>query len=58
VDFALATYVETHDPLSAVAEAVDAHVAGSAPLGAGSAGSGGNDADALGGALRSPDGLR
>ena len=53
-DFALATYVETHDPLSAVAEAVDAHVAGSAPLGAGSAGGD----DALGGALGSPDGLR
>ena len=53
-DFALATYVETHDPLPAAAEAVDAHVAGSAPLGVGSTG----DDDALGGALGSPDGLR
>jgi hypothetical protein len=53
-DFALATYVETHDPLPAAAEAVDAHVAGSAPLGVGS---GGGD-DALGGALGSPAGLR
>ncbi|WP_050033461.1 DUF7858 family protein [Halorubrum halophilum] len=64
-DFALATYVETHDSPSAIAEAVDAHVAGSAPLGggdsagsAGSAGSTGGDDDALGGALGSPDGLR
>ena len=60
-DFALATYVETHDPPSEIAEAVDAHVAGSAPLGGGSAGSDGSvgdDGDALGGALGSPDGLR
>ncbi|MFD1570609.1 hypothetical protein [Halorubrum laminariae] len=42
-DFALATYVETHGPVSAVADAVDAHLAGSAPLG---------------GALGDPDGLR
>jgi len=60
-DFALATYVETHDPPSELVEAVDAHIAGSAPLGvgsAGSAGSAGGDDDALGGALGSPDGLR
>lgn len=49
--FALATYVETHDPLPAVADAVDAHVAGSAPLG-------GSDDQVLGDALGSPDGLR
>lgn len=49
--FALATYVETHDPLPAVADAVDAHVAGSAPLG-------GSDDEVLGDALGSPDGLR
>jgi hypothetical protein len=48
-DFALATYVETHDPIPGAANAVDAHLAGSAPLG---------DDDALGGALGSPDGLR
>ncbi|WP_049984467.1 hypothetical protein [Halorubrum sp. BV1] len=42
-DFALATYVETHDAVSAVADAVDAHLAGSAPLD---------------GALGDPDGLR
>jgi hypothetical protein len=53
-DFALVTYVETHDPVPAVADAVDAHVAGSAPLGDGLRG----DGDALGGALGSPDGLR
>ncbi|MDZ5811573.1 hypothetical protein U4E84_09480 [Halorubrum sp. AD140] len=53
-DFALATYVETHDPVSAVADAVDAHAAGSAPLGDGLRG----DGDGLGGALGSPDGLR
>ena len=53
-DFALATYVETHDPVPAVADAVAAHVAGSAPLGDGLRG----DGDALGGALGSPDGLR
>ncbi|MWV63447.1 hypothetical protein GRS48_01190 [Halorubrum sp. JWXQ-INN 858] len=32
-DFALATYVETHDPIPAVAEAVGANVSGTAPLG-------------------------
>jgi len=53
-DFALATYVETHDPVPAVADAVDAHVAGSAPLTDDPRG----DGDALGGALGSPDGLR
>jgi len=53
-DFALATYVETHDPITAVSDAVDAHVAGSAPLGDGLRG----DGDAPGGALGSPDGLR
>jgi hypothetical protein len=52
-DFALATYVETHDPVPAVADAVDAQVAGSAPLTDGRGGG-----DALGGALGSPDGLR
>lgn len=31
-DFALATYIETHDPIPAVADAVDAAVAGTAPL--------------------------
>ena len=31
-DFALATYVETHDPIPDVADAVDAAIAGSAPL--------------------------
>ncbi|WP_418283764.1 hypothetical protein [Halorubrum sp. DTA46] len=53
-DFALATFVETHDPLPDVADAVESHVAGSAPLGTGP------DADGaeLGGALGSPDGLR
>ena len=50
-DFALATYVETHDPVSPVADAVDAHVAGTAPLGE-------SDDAALGDALGSPDGLR
>ena len=54
-DFALATYVETHDPLSAVADAVDAHAAGSAPLGDDR---GGSDDAVLGDALGSPDGLR
>lgn len=54
-DFALATYVETHDPLSVVADAVDAHVAGSAPL---ATGAGGRDDAGLGDALGSPDGLR
>jgi hypothetical protein len=54
-DFALATYVETHDPVPAVANVVDAHVAGTAPLGGGLAG---GDDEALGGALGSPDGLR
>ena len=34
-DFALATYVETHDPVPPVADAVDAAVAGSSPLGGG-----------------------
>jgi hypothetical protein len=53
-DFALATYVETHDPVTAIADAVDAHVAGAAPLGDGLRG----DGDAPGGALGSPDGLR
>ena len=52
-DFALATYVETHDPVDAVAEAVDAQVAGSAPLGDGL-----GDGGPLGDALGSPDGLR
>ncbi|MEZ3163392.1 hypothetical protein ABNG03_06325 [Halorubrum sp. RMP-47] len=52
-DFALATYVETHDPVGPVAEAVDAQVAGSAPLGDGL----GAD-DPLGDALGSTDGLR
>ena len=42
-DFALATYVETHDAVAAVADAVDAHLAGSSPLG---------------GALGDPGGLR
>lgn len=55
-DFALATYVETHEPIPDVAAAVDAHVAGSAPLGSdlgrGAAG------DSLGDALDAPDGLR
>ena len=50
-EFALATYVETHDPLSPVADAVDAHVAGSAPLAEGTD-------ETLGDALGSPDGLR
>ena len=52
-DFALGTYVETHDPVEAVAEAVDAQVAGSAPLG--------DDLGAdgpLGDALGDGDGLR
>ncbi len=31
--FALATYVETHDPLPAVADAVEAGLAGSSPIG-------------------------
>jgi len=52
-DFALATYVETHDPVEAVAEAVDAQVAGSAPLGDGL-----GDGGSLGDALGSTDGLR
>jgi hypothetical protein len=52
-DFALATYIETHDPLPAVADVVRASVAGSAPLGSG-LGAG----DPLGDALGSPDGLR
>jgi len=49
--FALATYIETHDPLPAVSDSIDAHVAGSAPLG-------GSDDETLGDALGSPDGLR
>ncbi|TKX86422.1 hypothetical protein EXE43_08435 [Halorubrum sp. SS5] len=52
-DFALATYVETHDPVEPLAEAVDAQVAGSAPLGDGL----GAD-DPLDDALGSTDGLR
>ncbi len=52
-DFALATYVETHDPLPAVSDAVDAQVAGSAPLGDGLGGD-----DPLGDALGSSDALR
>ena len=52
-DFALTTYVETHDPLPAVADAVAANLAGSSPLGAKL----GAD-DPLGDALGSPDGLR
>lgn len=60
-DFALATYVETHDPVPAVADAVDAHLAGSAPLGDGLADGGdarsGSD-DVLSGALGDPNGLR
>lgn len=34
-DFALATYVETHEPIRPVADAVDAAIAGSSPLGGG-----------------------
>ncbi|QAU13329.1 hypothetical protein EKH57_11710 [Halorubrum sp. BOL3-1] len=52
-DFALATYVETHDPVDAVAEAVDSQVAGSAPLGDGL-----GDGGPLGDALGSAEGLR
>jgi hypothetical protein len=52
-DFALATYVETHDPLPAVADAVAAGVAGSAPVGP-DLGAG----DPLGGAPDASDGPR
>ena len=50
-DFALATYVETHEPLSAVADTVAARAAGSAPLGE-------SHGEVLGDTLGSPDGLR
>ncbi|MES3161187.1 MAG: hypothetical protein PPP55_06405 [Halorubrum sp.] len=52
-DFALATYVETHDPLREAANAVEASVAGSSPLGS-ELGS----TDPLGDAIGSPDGRR
>ncbi|MBP1923609.1 hypothetical protein J2751_002654 [Halorubrum alkaliphilum] len=52
-DFALATYVETHDPLPEVATVVEAGIAGSSPLG----GDLGSD-DPLGDALDAPEGLR
>ncbi|SMO59828.1 DUF7858 family protein [Halorubrum cibi] len=52
-DFALATYVETHDPVPAVADVVAAKLAGSSTLGSGL----GAD-DPLGDALGSPDDLR
>ncbi|WP_281196149.1 hypothetical protein [Halorubrum sp. F4] len=52
-DFALATYVETHDPLPAVADVVEAKLAGSSSIGSGL----GAD-DPLGDALGSPDDLR
>ncbi|GAB7009861.1 hypothetical protein [Halorubrum trueperi] len=60
-DFALATYVETHDPVPVVADAVDAHLAGSAPLGDGLGGGGGanrGDDGVLSGALGNPDEVR
>lgn len=65
-DFALATYVETHDPLPAVAAIVAAQRAGTAPLGthvaAGSANTAGRgddeDESVGGGPLGSPNGLR
>ncbi|WP_418283154.1 hypothetical protein [Halorubrum sp. DTA98] len=59
-DFALATYVETHDPIPDVAEAVDAAVAGSAPLGGGlgDAGSADLGSGALGDALGRRDDVR
>ncbi len=52
-DFALAAYMETHDPIPAAANAVEAAVAGSSPLG-GALGS----TDPLGDAVGSPDDLR
>jgi len=52
-DFALTAYVETHDPLPVVADAVAANLAGSSPLG-GELGA----ADPLGDAVGAPDGLR
>ena len=44
-DFALATYVETHEPIRPVADAVGAAIAGSSPLGGGL---NENDSSALG----------
>jgi hypothetical protein len=52
-DFALTAYVETHDPLPVVADAVAANLAGSSPLGAGL-----GTADPLGDAIDAPDRLR
>ncbi len=61
-DFALATYVETHDPIPAVENAVDAHVAGTSPLAgvSGTFGDGSGDLGTgdLGDALETPDDLR
>ncbi|GAB6879388.1 hypothetical protein JCM17823_16620 [Halorubrum gandharaense] len=67
-EFALATYVETHDPIPEAVAAVDAALAGSAPIdgnasgrrGGGGGGGGGSDADVapLGDALGTPDDLR
>lgn len=52
-DFALATYVETHDPIPEAANVVEAGMAGSSPLGSDL----GSDAP-LGDALDAPDDLR
>ena len=51
-DFALTAYVETHDPLPAIADAVAANLAGTSPLGELGA------ADPLGDAIEAPDRLR
>ena len=52
-DFALATYIETHEPVPEAANAVDAAIVGSSPLG-GALGS----TDPLGDAVGSPDDLQ
>lgn len=61
-EFALATYVETHDPIPEAAAAVDAALAGSAPLASGKSSearsSDKEDVAPLGDALGTPDGLR
>jgi len=60
-DFALATYVETHEPIPAVERAVDAYLAGGGSLDGslgGGLGGGALGTGDLGDALEAPDGLR
>jgi len=56
-DFALATYVETHEPIPAVERAVDAYLAGGGSLGGGLGGGALGTGD-LRDALEAPDDLR